>query len=809
MLKNWTNIFIYNIKNNKFFTILNILGLSIGIAGLLFSILYWNEEQSYNAWNPNKDVVFQSLSKVSPTNTWGNNVMAFEQYLKTDFKEIESYCYMDLWYTDKTIQYQNKRGVFKTINAQKTFFEMFPFTLLKGNKQTALKDETGIAISEKTALNLFGSNNSLGKTVIYDDKKLTVTAIYSFIGKSSLEPDAITNFTSELLRDEKDNWQSFNMGLLMKLKNPDDKDKIIAKMNNLFYKNRTLKWAKEQGLSVADWKKKNGGNEIKVALEPLKDARLHSEIDGYAEGKGNYQFLIIMMVLSVLILILSLFNYINLATANAIKRAKEVGVRKIAGASKGNIVLQFIFETFITTTFSILLALVIVELGLPFYNNFLDKHLTISGYLFSIELFVVFIVTIITAGIFPAIYISNFETFKVLKGNFSRSKSGIWLRNGMLILQFAIASFFMIGSYIVYSQVDFLNKRDLGFKGNQVLEIKYNRPFFDFNDPKADEKLFRKYQTLKHKLSKIKGVTQVSTGIISFATGASMGSTFSYNDKTILGQNIAIDYEMLEMMKIKLNEGRYFDPNIVSDSIDKILINEKALKLMNEKHPIGKLINWNSKNMKIIGVVKDFNLWGPKAEIPPMMFLHLKTVQYSNFNIHQIFVKVNQDDIANTIPNIEQFWQKNVDSDFQYDFVDKAYARNYKEYIKQSNLFSLLNVVVILIALFGLFTLASYSIQNRMKEIAIRKTLGAETTILIKELSKQYIFFCLIGFLIAIIPAYYLLNKWLEDFVFRIDISVYPFIINFSVLLCLTLIVVLSRTYQATKADVLQYLKYE
>ena len=242
-----------------------------------------------------------------------------------------------------------------------------------------------------------------------------------------------------------------------------------------------------------------------------------------------------------------------------------------------------------------------------------------------------------------------------------------------------------------------------------------------------------------------------------------------------------------------------------------MLINESALKLIDEKNTICKIVNWNDRKFKIIGVVKDFNLWGPKAEIPPMLFFHLKTIDWMNLNVNRIFVKVNPAEMQNTIPELEKFWKKNINADFpfKYDFVDKAYARNYKEYVNQKNLFWLLNIVVILIALFGLFALASYSIQSRMKEIAIRKTLGAETNILLKELSKQYIFFCVIGFLIALFPAYYLLSKWLEDFVFRIDISIYPFLAGFVILLFLTLLVVLTRAYQATKVDILKYLKYE
>jgi putative ABC transport system permease protein len=457
------------------------------------------------------------------------------------------------------------------------------------------------------------------------------------------------------------------------------------------------------------------------------------------------------------------------------------------------------------------LALVIVELSLPYYNSFLGKQLIIYGSQFYFQLLIVFVISIVVAGIFPAVYVANFETLKVLKGNFGRSKSGVWLRNGMLIFQFAIASFFIIGSSIVYNQVSFLSTRTLGFTGDQIVQISYRIPDIDSDIDEKYKRLFSRYETVKQEIATVKGVLQVSTGAFTFGKSNNSSSSFSYQDVDIQGQNMAVDFGMLEMMKIELVQGRNLDSRLASDTINSMMINETALKQMKEKNPIGKFINWNGGKFKIIGVVKDFNLWGPKAKIPPMVFFHLKTVEWMNLNVNKIYIKLKTEDMENTIANLEKFWIKNIDSDypFSYDFVDKAYARTYKEFVNQKNLFLLLNVVVIGIALFGLFALASYSIQSRMKEIAIRKTLGAETNVLLKELSKQYILYCIIGFLIALFPTYYLLNMWLENFAFRISISIIPFIIGFLILLSLTLVIVLSKAYSATRVNVLHYLKYE
>ncbi|MCL6462602.1 MAG: ABC transporter permease [Flavobacterium micromati] len=809
MLNNWIKIFIYHLKQNKLFSFLNVLGLSIGIAGLIFATLYWNDEHSYNEWNPEKDTVFQVLVDMGEGQAWPYVPVTFDPFLKDD-SNIEMMMHCLNWYESPLFKYNGKKIIIeKLFNTQNNFFEFFPFEFLQGNPKTALQNENSIVLNQKTAIQFFGKANPVGKQIQFEDKFLKVTGVYKIPGNSTIAPDAVVNNMKIRMNVDKDNWGSFNNGWFIKLKDPSKTDELSKKLNSIYFQNKIVKEAKEEGISTTEYELRYG--HFNFILEPLSVSRLHSKGQGSPEGKGNYQFLLIMSGLSLLILILSIFNYVNLATANAIRRAKEVGVRKIVGASKLDIIKQFLFETIIIANISILLALAIVEFALPYYNDFLDKALVIYESQFYLQILFIFIITVTFAGVFPAIYVSNFETLKVLKGNFGRNKSGVWLRNGMLILQFAIASFFIIGSYIVFEQVRYLSNKNLGFSGDQVLEIFYYKSEAIRNSQNAEQIIFNNYILVKNEISKIKGVKQATTGAFKFGGGNDASSGFSYNGNNIQAQNLAIDFGFLEMMEIKMKEGRYFNPEIASDTIDAMMINESTLKLMNEKNPINKTVDWNGNKFKIIGVVKNFSAYSPQGKVPPMVFFHFKTVPWLIGNIQHLYMKIDAENTAQTLADIESFWIKNVDSDypFQYDFVDKNYLRTYKTYVKQKNLFALLNVIVILIALFGLFALASYSIERRMKEIAIRKTLGAETNVLLTALSKQYIVFCIIGFLIAVFPAYYSLNKWLENFAYRIDISIYPFIIGFLALLFLTLSVVLSRAYFATKVDVLKYLKYE
>lgn len=807
MLKNWINIFIFQIKNSKLFTALNVLGLSIGIAGLIFAILYWNDEQSYDKWNPNKENVFLVANQMDPTTYWSSSSSPIGSAIKEISPEVESFSYVNGNYENEIIRYKDKKiQSDKVLSAQANFFEYFPYDFIEGSAKSGLPDGNSICLSQDLAAQIFGSESAFGKKIVMQNKVLVVRGVYKLDKKSIFNPSCVVNFMDQRVKNTIQQWGNFQFVLLLKLKNPSDADRVAKTLKKIYYTNMTLPRAKFQGMSPEEFILKFG--EVKPHLEPLSIIRLHTKTGGLIETNGNYQLLLIMVGLSVLILILSIVNYVNSATANAVKRAKEIGVRKVIGASRTNILQQFIFETAVITLIAILISLVIVELSLPYYNVFLEKNLVLQSSQFYVQLVVIFIVTVIAAGIFPAVYVSNFEVLKVLRGNFARSKSGVWLRNGMLIFQFMAASFFIIGSYIVYQQIDYMNSKKLGFNGTQIMNISYRNVY---GEKVSDQDRMKKYESIKNELLRVKGVKEVAAGGFIMGIGAKSVISYHYKDINVDGNNVPVDFGVLEMMQIKLAKGRFFSPEYSQDTISSMIINETAAKLMKEKDPIGKKIFWDGKEAVIVGVVKDFNIGNPGEAIPPITIFHFKSVKWFSNLLNNIYVKADPATMRETIAAIENVWSKKVDADypFQYDFVDKEYKKSYHNYVKQKNLFSLLNVIVIVIALIGLFALASYSIERRMKEIAIRKTLGAETNVLLKELCKQYVLFSLIGFVMALFPAYYLLNKWLENFSYRVGISVYPFLTGFAVLLFLTLAVVLSRAYQATRVDVLQYLKYE
>lgn len=803
MLKNWFKIFVNHSVKNKVFTFLTVLGLAIGIAGLILATLYYKNESSYDQWNQGKNEIYEVLSVLPDGETWGYSQASLAKNIKIKTNKLQDYCYYTPFYMSESVTVNGKNHYCdKILIAQTNFFEFFPFQFVNGNKELFKNNKNSIALEEGEALHIFGSQNPINQIITLNKQKLLVTGVYRLSEPSSLMPKYVISIDVNGFNEDDNEWGNYNYCLMLKLKSNNDVSEIERVGEQVLITNKLVPSAKEKGVSLEKFIEENGKFSIK--LQSLNNVRLGKNTTGFLEGKGNRLYLQINMGLAALILVLSVINYINLSTAEAMRRAKEVGVRKVIGASKQNIICQFVFETAIITVFAMLLALCLTELTLPFYNNLINKTLSIGLVDFWLYLLVIFIIVVLLAGFFPAIYIANFETLKVLKGNFSRSKNGIWIRNCMLVLQFAIATLFIVSGLIVTSQVNHLAAKDLGFKTDQILSFKYSR--YDVNS-------YKFYEAFKQDLLKISGVVDVNVSTADLGYGSGSTSGFSLNNSKFSTQahNIAFDFGYFKMFGMEILEGRDLSANIASDTIENVLLNERAVSDLGGKVPLGTIFDWNGQKMNVVGIVKNFNLTSPQEKVPPMLFMHMNTVNWMQSNINNIQVKIKPENADKTIAALEAFWKTKINPNvpFEYEFINKKFQRSYDTYTKQQTMFKILNILVVVIALFGLYALSSFSMERRYKEIAIRKVLGADTPILLKILTRQYIYLALTGFIMAVVPSYVLMQKWLENFAYRIEISVIPYLVAFVLLFVLTLLVVLSKAFSATRINLLRFLKYE
>lgn len=803
MLKNWFKIFVNHSVKNKVFTFLTVLGLAIGIAGLILATLYYKNEGSYDQWNQGKNEIYEVLSVLPDGETWGYSQASLAKNIKIKTNKLQDYCYYTPFYMSESVTVNGKNQYCdKILIAQTNFFEFFPFQFVNGNKELFKNNKNSIALEEGEALRIFGNQNPINQIITLNKQKLLVTGVYRLSEPSSLMPKYVISIDVNGFNEDNNEWGNYNYCLMLKLKSNNDVSEIERVGEQVLTTNKLVPSAKEKGVSLEKFIEENGKFSIK--LQSLNNVRLGKNTTGFLEGKGNRLYLQINMGLAALILVLSVINYINLSTAEAMRRAKEVGVRKVLGASKQNIIYQFVFETAIITVFAMLLALCLTELTLPFYNNLINKTLSIGLVDFWLYLLVIFIIVVLLAGFFPAVYIANFETLKVLKGNFSRSRNGIWIRNCMLVLQFAIATFFIVSGLIVTSQVNHLAAKDLGFKTDQILSFKYSR--YDVNS-------YKFYEAFKQDLLKIPGVVDVNVSTADLGYGSGSTSGFSLNNSKFSTQahNIAFDFGYFKMFGMEILEGRDLSANIASDTIENVLLNERAVSDLGGKVPLGTIFDWNGQKMNVVGIVKNFNLTSPQEKVPPMLFMHMNTVNWMQSNINNIQVKIKPENADKTIAALEVFWKAKINPNvpFEYEFINKKFQRSYDTYTKQQTMFKILNILVVVIALFGLYALSSFSMERRYKEIAIRKVLGGDTPILLKILTRQYIYLALIGFIMAVVPSYVLMQKWLENFAYRIEISVIPYLVAFVLLFVLTLLVVLSKAFSATRINLLRFLKYE
>ena len=803
MIQTWFKIFFRNSKKNWLNMLVNILGLTLGFTGLLIVLLFLNEEESYNTTNTNVNEVYRVLHKMTDIDVWSVSPSPEGPLFKEEVPEITAYYLSETGYRSTVVK-AGREQIFTTkiLRGEPDFFDFFSFKIIEGSTAKFKEIRNHIALSENTAKTFFGSSSAVGKTLQLYDKTYIVTTVYKIIGKHYYMPNVILQYDKQ----QENSWGNFNYGLLVKTTKNADIKNVTKKMNDIYYKNKIEPQIKELGVSIDAYHAKYG--KTNIILDPLKDIRLKTIAgDAGPEGKGNYQMILILLSLSVLLIIISCVNFINLSIASATQRSKEVGVKKTLGLSKFTLTGQYTLEIILQGSIAFILSLLIVELLLPSFNAFMDKEISLLniGILTKIGFLAVFVSLII--GIIPSVYLANFKAVEVLKGNVSKSKKGVLSRNIMLGIQFLISGFFLTGSIIINQQVQYMMSKDLGFKGDQIVEITIN----DRNNK------FKKYLLAKQELIKHPNIEAITSNSFTIGGRGGRSSTnIRYKDLNVQSSANAIDFNYFDVMNIKVLKGRALEEKRASDTIRNVLINETLAKAFNiYEDPIGKKItlDWikgEDKNAEVVGVVKDYHTLGLDEKIPPTFFLHWNT-SWAKGTFNRIQLKIKPNNVDETLVYLEQYWNENIQQGypFTYTFVNKAFAKTYKDYQKQQALFFILTLIVILVSLLGLFALATLTIQQRLKEVAIRKTLGSSVKEIMFELIKSFLKITLIASVILIPIAYYLIQSWLENFVYRIDMPVLPFIITPMVLTLLVFIIVGLKAFNATKVDLIKYLKYE
>ncbi|MEE9407848.1 MAG: ABC transporter permease [Polaribacter sp.] len=804
MLKTWFKIFFRNSKKNWLNLVINILGLTVGFAGLLLVLLYFNDEQSYNAENLNVDEIYRVIHKMSDGDIWASSTNAEGVKYKEDIPEINDFYLSNAWLNSSVVKIDGKQLFIEDIlKGTSNFFSFFPFEILEGSSETFVKGKNHIAISEKQAKNLFGKKSAIGKTIEFNNRSFIITTVYKIIGKHYFMPNIVIQFK----RNPEGHWGNFSNNLFVKSNKGAVLNDINKKANDVWFKNATEPQAKKDGLSTEEFFKKHGTT---VILEPLKDIRLKTIADEAGpEGKGNYQLIIVMLSLSILLIIISCVNFINLSIASATQRAKEVGVKKTLGLSKLMLVKQYALEIVLQGVIAFILSLLVVELILPSFNDFMNKEISILNFSLITKVALIALIVSVFIGFIPAIYLSKFKAVEVLKGNVSRSKQGVFARNIMLGIQFLISGFFLTGSLIIYNQVDYMMNKDLGFKGDQVIMVSMNEY----------ENRYKKYELAKKELIKHPNIDVVTSNSFTIGGGSSMSTNVNHKELSIQTFANAIDYNYLKTMNVTLLKGRFLDENKASDTITSVIINETLAKAFNiYENPIGEKIkpgyygdNKVPITLNVIGMVKDYHTHGLDRKIVPTMMVHWNTYNWIKNNFWQIQFKIKPNNVAETLKYIENYWKENIEQGYPFNaqFLNIRFARTFKKYQDQKTLFLILTTVVIIISLLGLFALATLTIQQRLKEVAIRKTLGASVKEIMFQLIKNFLKITLIASVILVPIAYYFMENWLEGFVYRIDMPILPFIITPIILTILVFVVVGLKAYNATKVDLIKYLKFE
>ena len=805
MIRHYLKIAFRNMTRQKMYAAVNIGGFAIGIAACLLIALYIKHELSYDTQNPNGDRVFRIIGRAT-INGVEHSGISFPAPMSTalvnDFPEVEKAGrIMASSLFGGAGSNQIRRAGTPDNNYEEGFcfadqaiIDILNIPIIKGDKEHALTEPFSMVISKSMADKYFQGEDPIGKVMYFNDRtKMPIHiggVMKDFPSTSHLQYKFFISLAGVSFWDnEQKDWNSSNYGIYLLLRPGANIEQLQKKMTADVLDKYMIPAREARGQVDA---RKNLST-AHLLLQPLKDIHLKSyNIEEDVAKKGDVRFIWLFGAVAIFILILACINFLNLSTARSANRAKEVGLRKVIGSQRSSLVKQFLTESLLYSFLSFSIALVIAYLLLPLFNKMAATHLAIPWLQWWIlpVLFLSAIIIGLTAGLYPAFYLSAFKPAKVLKGQLSRGSKNAGLRGALVVFQFATSLILLIGTFVIYRQMQFILHKKIGFDKDQVVMIQ------------GTNTLDKQTESFKNELLKLPLVKSVSVSDFLPVKGSKRNFNTFYREGKIKeeagvhAQNWVVDNDYIETLGMKIIAGRNFSKDLRTDS-QAVIINKAMAEQIGYKNPLGKVIT-NGNNYTIIGVVDNFNYESMKQEIDPLcMFL-------GNSN-SVISVKVNGADMKKAIASITGVWKSFLPNQaVRFDFLDESYAAMYADVQRTSLIFTSFAVLAIVIACLGLFALAAFMAEQRTKEISIRKVLGASVSNLFTLLTGNFLKLVLISLLIAVPIGWWLMQKWLQDYTYRISITWDVFALSG---LAVLLIALITICYQAIKAAIANPIK--
>ncbi|MFC1476843.1 ABC transporter permease [candidate division KSB1 bacterium] len=795
MFRNYLRISLRNIQRHKGYSFINIFGLAIGMASCLLIFMYVADEISYDRYHEKGDRIY----RVTTISSIGNSTRHYDttppvlaETLGGEIPEIETYTRFNPE-DNFMVRYDgNEYDIGRTMLADTSFFNMFTYEFTEGNARTALSSPNTIVITEETAQKIFGSEDALGKTLAFADSFFVrVSGVIKNVPKNShftfnaVRPVTSFGYYYNAFRM----WQSnYFAELYSYILLPADVD--IPSLEN------KIRESVERNFGQLYAER---GTRREYPLQPLRDIHLRSNFDTELSVLGNIKYVYLFSLVALFIICIASINFVNLSTARSTTRAKEVGLRKVFGAAKGELINQFMGESLIITFISMVVSIVLVLLALPAFNE-LSGKLFIPGDLFNgtmiTGLLVIFAATGLLAGSFPAFVLSAFNPVRVMKGNLSSKTGKNSFRKIMVLVQFSISIFMIISIFVILRQMDYIKNVNLGYDSDKILVI---RSTDQRNDP------------LRNRLLQVPGVEAVSFSANIPGQKPNLDAFLPEgNDarETVRAAAYHGDYDFINTYGLEIVMGRDFSPDHPADAENAVIVNEKMAAVLGYgENIIGKTLTNVSRGnsiWRIIGVVKDYHYRNLKMELNPLV-MHL-----NNYYYQRISIRLQDNNTASSIAAIENaFRETSPDYDFDYYFLGDDLRSKYPEEEKVRKIYMYFGLLAIFVAVLGLFGLASYTTQQRTKEIGIKRVLGASVHGISASLMKEFSIWVLIANAIAWPLAYITMKKWLQNFAYRIELSVWFFILSGIIALAIALFTISYHAFKAARANPVDSLRYE